>query len=93
MFDWQINIGYVDNDIIAICDDHDHSYAFHATVREDKWQVRVESTHGAKTAYTYDLKTGHRSMIMKAMGEHLDFIAKEIASERRFIMETDKSLN
>lgn len=96
MKDLEINIGYIDTSIVALCQDHDHDYAFYAELKKNIYHSRMGSTHGLISKMTFPANIGHRQMVMTALTNHLDIVDSE-ASEQRYKAgrrnETDRSLN
>jgi len=68
MRDLEINIGWVGNDIIALCEDHDASYSFHATPGKKVYTTRMSSSlSNLISTSAYPLNSGARQMVMGAM--------------------------
>lgn len=93
MKDLEINIGYIADDIVALCEDIDHDYAFYAERKEDGYYTRMASTYGLISNMTFSLKSGHRQMVMTAMINHLNIIEAESKKQSAKIKETNRSLH
>jgi hypothetical protein len=81
MSDIEINLGFIDGDIIALCDDADAHYAFHATLKEDGYFTRMASSHGLVSNVWFTADMGERQMVMSAMAQHLDLLEKMQSGE------------
>ena len=79
MSDIEINIGYIGDDIIALCDDHESSYAFHAEFSAERnlYLTRMSSSHGLITTGRFHDVVNARQMVMIAMSKHMDVLAKK----------------
>lgn len=81
MSDIDINLGFIDGDIVALCDDAEAHYAFHATFKEDGYFARMASSHGLVTKVWFTKDMGARQMILSAMAQHMDLVEKMEAGE------------
>jgi hypothetical protein len=87
MSDLEINVGYVGQDVIALCKDIEGSYAIHIVPRQvDSGKVeyltRVQSSDGIITTGLVQNKVSDRHMIMLALAAHIEARAKRIADLR-----------
>lgn len=72
MNDLEINIGLIENDVVALCEDLDYKYAFYAEKGKDKFRARMASTSGIVTSTDHKLTVDHRSMVMIALMAHME---------------------
>lgn len=76
MSDIEIDLGFIGDDIIALCDDAEATYAFHAALKGDRYYTKMSSSHGVISNSTYLKSTGTRQMIFAALSQHMDLIAE-----------------
>ena len=76
MSDIEINLGFIDGDIIALCDDAEGHYAFHATLKEGQYFTRMASSHGIVSNVWFHKDMGTRQMILSAMAQHMDIVER-----------------
>ena len=78
MSDIEINIGYIGKDIVALCDDTEASYAFHAEFQQEtgNYLTRLSSSHGLITTGRFNNTVNARQMVMIAMSKHLDVVTQ-----------------
>jgi hypothetical protein len=81
MNDIAINLGMIGTDIIALCDDAEAHYAFHAQVEGQRYETKMASTHGVISTSTYPKDIGIRQMVMQAMLNHMDVVAELESAE------------
>jgi hypothetical protein len=98
MRDLEINIGYVGNDIIALCEDHDASYSFIATRGNKVYTTRLSSSASNLTSSTsYPLNSGARQMVMGALVNYWSAVEqmqkKAIEKQRKAALKMNPTLN
>ncbi len=80
--DLSIKLGYIGDDVIALCDDEEASYALHASKVGARFIIQISSTHGLISTLEFDGILGARQMVMLAMAHHLDNVRELEQSER-----------
>ena len=70
--DLSISVGYIGDDIVALCHDSEASYALHATLHSDRYIIRMSSTHGVISTLEFSGNIGARQLVLRSMSEHLD---------------------
>jgi len=69
-----INVGFIGEDVVALCDDTEAHYALHAKKTKDGYEVTVSSSHGVLSTGMFEAKIGTRQMIYYAMAKHLESV-------------------
>ena len=88
-----IDVGYIGDDIIALCTDDTYKYAMIATKQDEFYLVQMSSTHGIITTSKYPVGTGSQQIVHLAMVNHLQAIQKIEEDAADQARETTKSLN
>lgn len=71
----EIRLGYIEQDIVALCEDAEASYAFFGKLQEDKsYRVRMSSSHGVITSGTFKPGVGTREMVYYSLAKHLEAV-------------------
>ena len=94
----EINVGYVEENIIALADDENDSYSFIAVKTDKAYETKMQSAYyGLATRQAYALDFGVRQMIVShlahhwtAIDEHYAEMTKKKANEAH---ESDPGLN
>jgi len=75
MSDINIDIGFIGPDVIALCNDDQNSYAFHAHLdKSGSYKASMSSTQGLVTTSTFKGDMGIYQMVMISMSNHMDSI-------------------
>jgi len=74
MAEMNLRVGYIGEDVIALCDDGEHEYAIFIELIDDKYQYRMSSTHGVLSTGSYSSTMGIRQMVLDAMSIHMDVV-------------------
>ncbi len=84
MQDIKIKLGFIGRDVIAICEDHEASYSFHAEYQQEKgvYTVRVASSHDLITTGRFNKTVSAREMVMTALSRHIQ-VAHQKEEDRR----------
>lgn len=94
MRDLEINIGYVEDEIIAIIETHDGDFSFIAVKAEGKYFTKVGSTmYQTITKQEYPLNYGERQMILNAIIYYESSVRKLLAEDQRARNNIDPALN
>lgn len=92
----EIKLGYIGNDIIALCDDAEAEYAFHGKkLPNGGYKARMSSSHGMITSGIFTEGVGTREMVLYSMAKHLEAVAEahNIEVQRIEALESNKALN
>jgi len=97
MRDLEINVGWVGNDNIALCEDHDASYSFHASRGKKVYTTRISSSmSNLVTTTSYPLNSGARQMVMGALVNYwaaIEQIKEQQAAQHKAENESNPALN
>ena len=91
MSDLEIDMGFIGDDVVALCHDHEASYAMFAQKQAARYIIRISSSHGVTSTLELDGDMGDRQLIMRAMSEHLDNVRD--TEQGLYDMEHRQSLN
>ena len=88
-----IDVGYIGDDIVALCRDDMYKYAMIATKQDEFYLVQMSSTHGIITTAKFPVDTGSQQIVHMAIINHLQALEKIEASAAKTARETTQSLN
>ena len=78
----EMQLGFIGNDIVAICADAEADYAFYAKqLKSGKYEAKMSSTHGVISSGVFSVGVGARQMVYYSMAKHLE-VVDEAAEER-----------
>lgn len=76
MAEMNLRVGYIENDIVALCDDGEYEYALYAQVLDDgRFMYRMSSTHGVISTGQFPASLSVRQVVLEAMSVHMDVVA------------------
>ena len=75
MAEMNLRVGYIGEDVIALCDDGEHEYAIYIQYIDGKYLYRMSSTHGVISTGKYPASMGIRQMVLEAMSIHMDVVS------------------
>ena len=83
MNDLNISMGFIGKDVIAICRDFSHDYAFYArhNAKTGEYHTRIQSTDGLTTTGRFKQITSARQMLHIALSKHFEVQTKRSNAE------------
>jgi hypothetical protein len=70
-----IQVGYIVQDIIALCGDSEAHYAIHSRrLKDGTYDTKVSSSHGVISNGVFEAGVGTRQMIYYALAKHLETV-------------------
>lgn len=81
MAEMNLRVGYIGEDVVALCDDGEHEYAIYIQYIDGKYMYRMSSTHGVISTGKYPASMGIRQMVLEAMSIHMDVVSATIDAE------------
>lgn len=92
----ELHMGFIGDDIIAICSDSEADYAFHATkLKDGRYSARTASTYGVVSQGVFEKGVAPRQMVYYSLAKHLEAVEDKNQKEQsqHVKKETNKALN